>query len=45
VIDDDGDVVSIEAPVPTTARTPRPAASNGGAILVRFNAEGGGGPW
>jgi hypothetical protein len=40
VMDDDEDVVCIEAPVPTNARTPRPVARNGGAVRVRFNGEG-----
>ncbi len=39
-MDDDEDVVCIEAPVPTNARTPRPVARNGGAVRVRFNGEG-----
>ena len=40
VMDDDEDVVCIEAPVPSNARTPRPVARNGGAVRVRFNGEG-----
>ena len=40
VMDDDDDVVCIEAPVPPNARTPRPVARNGGAVRVRFNGEG-----
>jgi hypothetical protein len=40
VMDDDEDVVCIEAPVPINARTPRPVARNGGAVRVRFNGEG-----
>ena len=39
-MDDDDDVVCIEAPVPPNARTPRPVARNGGAVRVRFNGEG-----
>ena len=39
-MDDDEDVVSIEAPVPTNARTQRPLARNGGAVRVRINGEG-----
>ncbi len=40
VMDDDEDVVCIETPVPINARTQRPVACNGGAVRVRFNAEG-----
>ncbi len=40
VIDDDEDVICIEAPVPSHASTPRPVARNGGAVRVRFNGEG-----
>ncbi len=42
MMDDDEDVVCIEAPVPPNARTPRqegPVARNGGAVRVRFNGE------
>jgi hypothetical protein len=39
-MDDDEDVVCIEAPVPTNARTQRPVAHNGEAVRVRFNGEG-----
>jgi hypothetical protein len=39
-MDDDEDVVCIEAPVPSNASTPRPVARNGGAVRVRFNGEG-----
>ncbi len=39
-MDDDDDVVCIEAPVPTNARTQRPVARKGGAVRVRFNGEG-----
>ncbi len=36
MIDDNEDVVCIEAPVPTNARTPHPGARNGGAVQVRL---------
>jgi hypothetical protein len=39
-MDDDEDVVCIESPVPSNARTPRPGARNGGAARVRLNGEG-----
>ncbi len=38
-MDDDEDVVCIEAPVSSNARTPHPVACNGGAVRVRFNGE------
>jgi hypothetical protein len=40
VMDDDEDVICIEAPVPRNARTPRPVARNGWAVQVSFNGEG-----
>ncbi len=40
VMDDDEDVVCIEAPVPSNSSTPRPVARNGWAVRVRFNGEG-----
>jgi hypothetical protein len=40
LMDDDEDVVYIEAPVPSNASTQRPVARNGGAVQVRFNGEG-----
>ncbi len=39
-MDDNDDVVCIEAPVPTNAWTQRPVARNEGAVQVRFNGEG-----
>jgi hypothetical protein len=39
-MDDDEDVVCIEAPVPTNASTQRPVAREGGAVQVRFNGAG-----
>jgi hypothetical protein len=38
-MDDDEDVVCIEAPVRSQASSPRPVARNGGAVRVRFNGE------
>ncbi len=40
VMDDDEDVVCIEAPVPSNASMPRLVARNGGSVRVRFNGEG-----
>jgi hypothetical protein len=39
-MDDDEDVVCIEAPVASTSSTPRRVARNGGALRLRFNGEG-----
>ena len=39
-MDSDEDVVCIEAPVASTARTPHRVKRNGGAVRVRFNGEG-----
>ena len=39
-MDDDDDVVCIEAPVASTASTPHRVKRNGGAVRVRFNGEG-----
>jgi hypothetical protein len=36
VMDDNEDVVCINAPVPTNAQTPRPVARNGGTVRVRL---------
>ncbi len=39
-MDDDEDVICVEAHVPTNARTPRPVDRNDGAVHVHLNGEG-----